>query len=117
LISILQLSLAAGAYPYKDETQSDDGWAVISGTSAAAPQVAGVCALLKQVQPSLSPNLVKQILISSARDVKNGTSAMGDQAGKGFDSATGFGLVDAFKAYKLARSIMVRPLFTLPQPV
>ena len=113
----IDMSLAGGAYPNKDETQSDDGWAVISGTSAAAPQVAGVCALLKQVQPSLSPNLVKQILISSARDVKKGTSAMGDQAGKGFDSATGAGLVDAFKAYRLARSIMVRPLFTVPRPM
>ena len=113
----IDMGFAGGAYPNKDETQPSDGWAVISGTSAAAPQIAGVCALLKQVQPSLSPNLVKQILISSARDVKNGTSAMGHQAGKGFDSATGAGLVDAFKAYRLARSIMVRPLLTLPQPV
>jgi subtilisin family serine protease len=98
-------------------TQSDDGWAVISGTSAAAPQIAGVCALLKQAQPSLSPTLVKQILIASARDVKKGKSCMGDRAGKGFDSATGAGLVDAYKAYRLTRSIMVRPVGTLPSPI
>jgi serine protease AprX len=110
-------SLAGGAYPHADMTQSDDGWAVISGTSAAAPQIAGVCALLKQAQPSLSPTLVKQILIASARDVKKGKSAMGDKAGKGFDSATGAGLVDAYKAYKLARSIIVRPIATLPPPI
>ena len=113
----IDMSLAGGTYPNGDMTKSDDGWAVISGTSAAAPQIAGVCALLKQVQPSLSPNLVKQILMSSARDVKNGKSAMGDKAGKGFDSATGAGLVDAYKAYRLARSIMVRPLLTLPPPM
>ena len=68
---------AGGAYPDGDMTQADDGWSAISGTSAAAPQIAGVCALLKQVQPSLSPNLIKQILIASARDVKEGESAMG----------------------------------------
>ena len=113
-------SLSGGTYPNGDMTQPDDGWAVISGTSAAAPQIAGVCALLKQAQPSLSPALVKQILIASARDVKKGKSnpsTGGYKAGKGFDSATGAGLVDAYKAYRLARSIMVRPLHTLPSPI
>lgn len=109
-------ALAGGAYPNKDMTAPDDGWAVISGTSAAAPQVAGVCALLKQVQPSLSPELLKRVLAASARDVKKGNSAMGDKAGKGFDSATGAGLVDAYKAYHLARSIAIKPTLTLPPP-
>jgi len=110
-------ALAGGAYPNNDETAPNDGWAVISGTSAAAPQVAGVCALLKQVQPSLSPSLIKNILAASARDVKKGKSAMGDPAGMGFDSATGAGLVDAHNAYCLARSITVRPTNTLPPPL
>ncbi len=109
-------ALAGGSYPDNDETAPDDGWAVISGTSAAAPQIAGVCALIKQVKPSLSPSLIKNILAASARDVKVGTSAMGDAAGKGFDSATGAGLVDAHKAYCIARSIAVRPAETLPPP-
>ena len=108
---------AGGAHPNGDMTEAEDGWAAISGTSAAAPQIAGVCALLKQVQPSLSPELIKQILIASARDVKDGVSAMGDKAGRGFDSATGAGLVDAYNAYKLAKSIMVRSLYTVPSPV
>jgi len=99
-----------------DQTAPDDGWAVISGTSAAAPQIAGVCALIKEAQPSLSPELIKRILAASARDVKEGVSAMGDKAGKGFDSATGAGLVDAYKAYCLARSIAVYPTNTLPPP-
>ena len=34
--------------PWGDETTPSDGWAVFSGTSAAAPQLAGVCALIKQ---------------------------------------------------------------------
>ena len=31
-----------------DETTANDGWAAFSGTSAATPQIAGVCALIKQ---------------------------------------------------------------------
>ncbi|HDZ14269.1 MAG TPA: peptidase S8, partial [Pricia sp.] len=39
---------AGGSHPSKDETAANDGWAVFSGTSAAAPQLAGVAALIKQ---------------------------------------------------------------------
>ncbi|MCD0452626.1 S8 family serine peptidase [Actinocorallia sp. API 0066] len=99
-----------------DQTGADDGWAVISGTSAAAPQIAGVCALLKQAQPGLSPDLVKALLKASALDVVHGTSAMGEPAGEGHDGATGAGLVDADAAYRLARSIRTRNLLDLPSP-
>jgi serine protease AprX len=95
----------SGAYPDGDDTAADDGWAVISGTSAASPQVAGVCALLKQARPELRPDLVKAILKASARDVTDGQSAMGEPAGDGHDGATGAGLVDALAAYRLARSV------------
>ncbi|MBD0324825.1 MAG: S8 family serine peptidase [Pyrinomonadaceae bacterium] len=99
-----------------DGTTVDDGWAVISGTSAACPQIAGVCALIKQVQPGLPPDLVKAVLRASARDVSKGKSAMGEPAGEGFDGATGSGLVDAYKAYKLARSVTPQNLAALPAP-
>lgn len=105
-----------GAFPNGDQTAPDDGWAVISGTSASSPQIAGVAALLKQVQPGLSPGLVKALLRASARDVKVGQSNNGQPAGDGHDGATGAGLVDADKAYKLARSITPRSLFTVPPP-
>jgi len=108
--------LAGGNFPNKDETAPDDGWAVISGTSAASPQIAGVCALLKQVQPGLSPALVKAILRASARDVTAGQSNNGQPAGEGHDGATGAGLVDANVAYQLARSVAVRNLAALPSP-
>ncbi|NEO67116.1 MAG: S8 family serine peptidase, partial [Moorea sp. SIO4G2] len=108
--------LGGGKYPNQDETATDDGWAVISGTSAASPQVAGVCALLKQVQPGLSPSLIKQILRASARDVKLGKSAHGQPAGEGHDGATGAGLVDSYAAYKLARSVTIRNVHDLPAP-
>jgi subtilisin family serine protease len=108
--------LAGGNFPNRDETAPDDGWAVISGTSAASPQIAGVCALLKQVQPGLSPALVKAILRASARDVTAGQSNNGQPAGEGHDGATGAGLVDAHVAYQLARSVAVRNLAALPSP-
>jgi serine protease AprX len=115
--------LGGNGYPNKDETTTDDGWAVISGTSAASPQVAGVCALLKQVQPGLSPTLIKSILRASARDVikghSNGTCLTGPQgqaAGHGHDGATGSGLVDAYAAYQLARSVAIRNITDLPSP-
>ena len=101
--------LGGNGYPEKDETGTNDGWAVISGTSAACPQIAGVCALLKQVQPGLSPTLIKSILKASARDVKTGKSIHGQPAGNGHDGATGTGLVDAYAAYKLARSAAINP--------
>lgn len=113
---MIDQQLSGGTYPNNDMTAPDDGWAVISGTSAAAPQIAGVCALLKQTQPSLAPILMKKILAASARDVKKGKSAMGDKAGNGFDSATGAGLVNAYSAYRLARSIAIKPTLTLPPP-
>jgi len=108
--------LAGGTFPDGDETKPDDGWAVISGTSAASPQLAGVCALLKQAQPGLSPDLVKAILRASARDVSLGKSFHGQPAGEGHDGATGAGLVDALAAYKIARSVTVRNVNSLPAP-
>lgn len=112
----IDTDLGGQGYPNKDETATNDGWAVISGTSAASPQVAGVCALLKQVQPGLSPDLTKAILKASGRDVKKGKSGMGEWSGEGYDGATGAGLVDACAAYKLARSVQIRNISHLPSP-
>ncbi len=114
---LIDQNLGGPGFPNSDETALNDGWAVISGTSAASPQVAGVCALLKQTQPGLSPDLVKAILRASARDVRIGKSAHGEQAGVGHDGATGAGLVDAEAAHRLGRSIATRPLNALPAPV
>ncbi len=95
-----------------DGTGPGDGWSVISGTSAAAPQLAGVVALLKQKNPGLSPAEVKAALTATARDVSKGhanTTAnpvpnhpegVPIPAGAGPDGATGHGLVDAFAAWK-----------------
>jgi subtilisin family serine protease len=90
----------------KDETKQDDGWATFSGTSAAAPQLAGVCALLLEKKPTLTPEEVKAILRRTTRDVVNGKAnaasnvGVAKKAGPGADGATGAGLVDAFAAWE-----------------
>ena len=66
---------AGGAHPNGDETPNNDGWAAFSGTSASCPQVAGVCALIKQACPRLTPAEVKDILMRTARDVTVGSSS------------------------------------------
>jgi hypothetical protein len=89
-----------------DETTNNDGWAAFSGTSAAAPQLAGAAALVKQACPHLTPAQVRSILMNTARDVKTGncnTSSSGAAATTGPDTATGNGLVDVEKAVLRAK--------------
>jgi len=74
------------------------GWGAFSGTSAASPMVAGVCALLKEADQSLTPNDIKNILRHTARDITTGKNAMGYKAVPGPDLATGAGLVNAERA-------------------
>jgi subtilisin family serine protease len=90
-----------------DGTGKQDGWARFSGTSAATPQVAAVCALLLEKNPGLTPPQLKSILMATATDVDQGNAA-GMDGNKGLpaiakaDSATGAGLVNAVDA--LARA-------------
>src|SRR5207253_2293391 len=57
-------------------TKEGDGYFTLSGTSMAAPEVAGVAALVIQANPSLSPNAVKAILMYTAQKL-----ALTDAAG------------------------------------
>jgi len=77
---------------YKDgviETQGGFVF-VISGTSFAAPQVAGAVALLAQAFPSLSSQQIVQLLYQSARDA----GAAGD------DAVYGQGVLDIARAFQ-----------------
>ncbi|WP_258074323.1 S8 family serine peptidase [Brevibacillus laterosporus] len=88
-----------------DGTTTSDGWARFSGTSAAAPQLAGICALLKQVNPTITPQKIKEVLMNTATDVTVGVSFQGTPAGPGDDVVTGSGLANAKKAVQMARNI------------
>lgn len=57
----------------------------LSGTSFAAPYVAGVASLLFSINPRLTPEQVKRMILQSARDIEV----------PGFDRLTGYGLLDA----------------------
>ena len=95
-------ALAGGNHPNGDETLPNDGWAAFSGTSAAAPQLAGICALIKQAYPKASPELVKHILMRTAKDVTTGKNIHGQLAHAGYDLATGTGLANTYQAVLLA---------------
>ncbi|MBI3970033.1 MAG: S8 family serine peptidase [Chloroflexi bacterium] len=109
----IDTDLAGGAHPNGDETANNDGWAAFSGTSAAAPQLAGAAALVKQACPRLTPAEVKDILMRTARDVTAGNghpNTGGNPAIPGPDTATGDGLVDAHKAVMVAKVRCLGPI-------
>lgn len=75
-----------------------DGWYAFSGSSSSAPMVAGVCALLKEAKPGLSPSEIRNLMKYTARDITEGTNSNGRDARPGPDGATGYGLVNAARA-------------------
>lgn len=114
-----QLWQQGASYPDGDETEPDDGWAAFSGTSAAAPQIAGVCALMKQANRDLSPPQAKHILEQTARDINRGCCSQytgSNRAGEGFDLATGYGLVDALQAVRKIQAEREAPTQCQQQP-
>jgi hypothetical protein len=113
--------LQGGTHPQGDETGNNDGWGAFSGTSAAAPQLAGVAALIKQACPGLTPAQVRNIMMTTARDVTTGNAnsvpggpAGGHPATVGPDLATGHGLVDAHKAVMIAKVQCLGPIVVGP---
>lgn len=69
-----------------------------SGTSMAAPHVAGVIALMVEANPSLTPGQIESILTRTATD----------RGAPGFDHSYGFGVVDALSAVRAAERAAVR---------
>jgi subtilisin family serine protease len=116
--------LQGGTHPNGDETANNDGWGAFSGTSAAAPQLAGVAALVKQACPRLTPKQIKDIMMRTARDVTTGncngtalTGAGGINSVVGPDASTGNGLVDAHKAVLSAKVQCLGPIVPIVAPI
>ena len=70
------------------------------GTSAAAPHAGAIAGLLKSASPALTPAQVRTILTTTAVDVETA----------GYDSISGFGIVQAFQAMQ---AFSPTPLATL----
>jgi len=73
-------------------TYPDRRYVALSGTSMAAPHVAGVAALIRSVNPKLTPDQVRKILEETADD-------LGDE---GKDEIYGYGQVNVARALKKA---------------
>jgi hypothetical protein len=114
----IDTAYGGGTFPDGDQTGKNDGWGCFSGTSAAAPQLAGLAALIKQTCPKLSNVDVRDIMRKSARDVLAGNcspSTGGHPATPGPDLATGDGLVDAHKAVLMAKIRCLGPIRGVPR--
>ncbi|MCE9557974.1 MAG: S8 family serine peptidase [Armatimonadetes bacterium] len=80
---------------------------VFGGTSACAPQVAGVLALAKQANPNLSTRMAKHLIARTSKQVDTlDASSTGawvtNAAGLKFNPNYGFGLIDATALVNMA---------------
>ena len=66
-------------------TMQGDRYQELSGTSTAAPFVAGVAVLMLSVNPALTSTQIRAVLNDTAQDI----------GASGWDSATGWGIIDA----------------------
>ena len=132
------LVAAGGAEIMTTDLQGDDGYsdgtdehicgagmaldpdytACFNGTSSAAPQVAGVVALMLEANPNLNWRDVQHILVESA--TKNHTTDTNwtvNQAGHDINDKYGFGFVNAAGAVDLARTWISVDDEVTPTPV
>jgi subtilisin family serine protease len=74
----------------------NEGVQLTTGTSVATAHVSGVAALLIAQKPSRTPDEIRAILVSTAKDL----------GPKGVDPQFGAGLVDPLKALRLAPALV-----------
>jgi len=76
----------------------NDNYSFVNGTSFSAPIVTGVVALMVSVNPNLTPDEIRYILIQTADKI-------GDNANykNGFDRYRAYGKINAQKAVEMAR--------------
>jgi Ca2+-binding RTX toxin-like protein len=80
-----------------------------TGTSAAAPMVSGIVALMLEVNPNLGYRDVQEILVYASthpdvQDWKTNAASNFNLGGLRFNDKAGFGVVDAYSAVRLAQT-------------
>lgn len=92
-----------------DGYNPDDSYTDFGGTSAAAPVLSGVVALMLEANPLLGYRDVQEILAYSAREtpfmqVRTNGAENWNMGGLSFSDFFGFGVVDALAAIRLAET-------------
>jgi subtilisin family serine protease len=87
--------------PSTTQSGAPTGLNPFGGTSAAAPHVAGIAALMLSLRPELTPAHIKLILIASTMDIE-ATGENPLNSGFRWRSVSGFGIPMADKALALA---------------
>ncbi len=81
------INILAGFTPDAANSNSGENFGYLTGTSMAAPHVAGVAAMLKQANPDWSPSVIKSALMTTAR--QDITLQNSDQLANPFDFGAG----------------------------
>ncbi len=87
-----------------------------NGTSAAAPYVAGVAALILSVNPGLSAQEVNDIIEQSAQKISPRLYMYSDRPNGSWNDEVGYGLVNAYEAVLMAQNSLCGDV-TITSPV
>ncbi len=91
------LYTAAQNYDANGDMYDPSGYTVVDGTSFAAPMVAGTVAMVKQLNPSLTPAQLKSAVVNTASEVVGDYDASGNPVQAGVETE-GSGLLNAAAA-------------------
>jgi cell wall-associated protease len=93
-----------GTLGYNQTAGADGDYTSLDGTSFAAPQVAGIAALILSVNPALTLQQVRNAIESSTDKVGNYTYTLGagEQPNLTWNNQMGYGRVNAFRALQTA---------------
>lgn len=91
---------APGTTIYSALGDTTDDYQPLSGTSMAAPHVAGAMALLKEMRPDIPPGALKDLLKRLAFETPDHGGATFPDIDTRYNSAWGYGLLDVYQSAK-----------------